>query len=79
MLRPLFVRTPSPRTIRRIIRGNDERNMVIFGPMGERASIVYCVFYLKYAIFITLSLALRAERQFMPTDLAPDIRYKNNN
>lgn len=31
--------------------------MVIFGPMGERASIVYCVFYLKYAIFITLSHA----------------------
>lgn len=31
--------------------------MVIFGPPVRRASLVYYVFYLKYAIFITLSCA----------------------
>lgn len=66
MLRPLFVRTPSSRTIRRIIPDNDERNMVILGPTGERASIVYCVFYLKYAIFITLSHAACRAPVYMP-------------
>lgn len=78
MLKPLFVRTPSARTIRRIIVGNDERNMVTFGPMAERASIVYCVFYLKYAIFIMLSrAACRAPVYVDRSD--GDIRCENNN